>query len=77
MAFLVDSDVPCPPSSTRFALLFDRIEWLVVVPFAVILATIVLLQGPLVGKERTQSLGTGVCERQAFPMPNLFFLALH
>jgi len=77
MAFLTDPGVPCPPSSTQLALLFDRIEWLIVVPFAVILIAIVLLQGSIVGKERTDSLGTGVCERQAFPTPNLFFLALH
>jgi len=53
---------------------FDRIEWLIVVPFAVILTTIVLLQGPIAGRERPD-LATGVCERQAFPAP--FFLALH
>jgi hypothetical protein len=70
MAFLADPGVPCPPSSTR-------IEWLVAVPFAVILAAIVFLQGPIAIRERPESLATGVCERQAFPVPNLFFLALH
>ena len=77
MAVLADPGGPRPPLSTRLDLLFDRSEWLIVVPFAVILATIVLLQGSIAGKERADSLGTGVCERQAFPVPNLFFLALH
>jgi hypothetical protein len=75
MAFSADPGVPCPPSS-RLALPFDRIEWLIVVPFAVILTTIVLLQGSIVGREQPD-LATGVCERQAFPTSNLFFLALH
>jgi hypothetical protein len=75
MAFSADPSVPCPRSS-RLALPFDRIEWLIVVPFAVILATIVLLQGSIAGRERPD-LATGVCERQAFPTPNLSFLALH
>ena len=38
--------------------------------------TIVLLQGSIAGGERPD-LATGVCERQAFPTPSLFFLALH
>jgi hypothetical protein len=77
MAFLADPSVPCPPVSTRLALLFDRIEWLIVAPFAVILTAIVLLQGSVGDRERTDSLGTGVCERQAFLTPNFFFLPLH
>jgi len=77
MAFLADPGVPCPPSSTRLVLPFDRIEWLIVVPFAVILTTIALLQGSIASGERPDSPGKGVCERQTFPMPNLFFLALH
>jgi hypothetical protein len=75
MAFSADPGVPCPPSSP-LALPFDHIEWLIVVPFAVVLTTIVLLQGPIAARERPD-LATGVCERQAFPTPNLFFLALH
>jgi hypothetical protein len=75
MAFSADPGVPCPPSS-RLALPFDQIEWLIVVPLAVILTAIVLLQGPIAGRERPD-LAMGVCERQAFPTPNLFFLALH
>jgi hypothetical protein len=75
MAFSADPGVPYPPSS-RHALPFDRIEWLIVVPFAVILTTIVLLQGSIAERERPD-FATGVCERRAFPAPTLFFLALH
>jgi hypothetical protein len=77
MAFLTDPGVPCPPSSTQLALLFDRIEWLIVVPFAVILIAIVLLQGSIAGRERTDTRGMGVCEQRTFLTPNFFFLALH
>jgi hypothetical protein len=57
MAVLVDPGGPRPPLSTRLDLLFDRSEWLVLVPFAVILATIVLLQGSVAGRERAESKG--------------------
>ena len=77
MAVLADPGGPRPPLSTRLDLLFDRSEWLIVVPFAAILATIVLLQGSIAGKERTDPRGTAVCEQRTFPASNLFFLALH
>jgi hypothetical protein len=77
MAFLADSGMPCPPPSTRRILPFDRIEWLIAVPFAVILATIVLLQGPIVGRERPDSPGRAVCEQQSFLTRSYFFLTLH
>jgi hypothetical protein len=77
MAVLAESGGPRPPLSTRLDLLFDRSEWLIVVPFAVILVTIVFLQGSIAGRERTDPSGTAVCEQRTFLTPNLFFLALH
>jgi hypothetical protein len=60
MAFLADSD--------------DRSEWLLVVPFAALLATILSLQGPPAGRERAELRDMAVCERQTFPPMNVFFL---
>ena len=77
MAVLVDPGGPRPPLSTRLDLLFDRSEWLIVVPFAVILATIVFLQGSIAGSERADPRDTAVCEQRTFLTSNLFFLALH
>ena len=77
MAVLADPGGPRPPLSTRLDLLFDRSEWLIVVPFAVILATIVLPQGSIAGRERADSLDRAVCEQRTFLMPTFFFLALH
>lgn len=77
MAVLVDPGGPRAPLSTRLYLLFDRSEWLIVVPFAVILATIVFLQGPIAGRERADSLDRAVCEQRTFLSSNLFFLAFH
>jgi hypothetical protein len=76
MAVLADTGGPRPPLSTRLDLLFDRSEWLVLVPFAVILATIVLLQGSVAGRERAESPDRAVCEQRTFLTPT-FFLALH
>jgi hypothetical protein len=76
MAVLADTGGPRPPLSTRLDLLFDRSEWLIVVPFAVILAAIVLLQGSIAGRERADSLDRAVCEQRTFLTPT-FFLALH
>ena len=77
MAVLADPGGPRPPLSTRLDLLFDRSEWLIVVPFAVILATIVFLQGSIAGRERADPRGRAVCEQRTFLTPGLFFLALH
>jgi hypothetical protein len=77
MAVLADPGGPRPPLSTRLDLLFDRSEWLIVVPFAAILATIVLLQGSIAGRDRADSLDRAVCEQRTFLTSNLFFLALH
>jgi hypothetical protein len=77
MAVLADRGGPRPPLSTRLYLLFDRSEWLIIVPFAVILTAIVLLQGSIAGRERTDPRGTAVCEQRTFLTSNLFFLALH
>jgi hypothetical protein len=52
MAVLAESGGPRPPLSTRLDLLFDRSEWLIVVPFAMILAGIVLVQGSIAGGQR-------------------------
>jgi hypothetical protein len=76
MAVLADSGGPRPPLSTRLDLLFDRSEWLIVVPFAMILAAIVLVQGSVAGGERADPLGRAVCEQRTFLTPT-FFLALH
>jgi len=43
-------------------------EWLVV-PFVVILTTIVLLQGSMTGGARPDLRDTGVCERAHFFLP--------
>jgi len=77
MAVLADPGGPRPPLSTRLDLLFDRSEWLIVVPFAVILATIVFVQGPIAGRERAVSLDRAVCEQRTFLTPPFFFLTLH
>ena len=73
MAFLADSGVPRPPSSTRLDLPFNRGDWLLVVAFAVFLATILVLQGSLASQGRSDFSATAVCERP----PNFFFLAVH
>jgi hypothetical protein len=77
MAFLADSGVPRPPSSTRLVLPFDRSDWLLFVVYAVFLTTVLSLQGSLASGERTDFGGTAVCERQTFPPLNFFFLAAH
>ena len=74
MAVLAESGGPRPPLSTRLDLLFDRSEWLIVVPFAVILAALVLVQGSIAGRERADALDRAVCEQRTFVTPNLFFL---
>jgi hypothetical protein len=50
------------------ACLADPGEWLVFVPFAAILAIVVLLQGAIPGKARLDP-ATGVCERPHFFLP--------
>ena len=50
------------------ASLADRGEWLVL-PFVVILTTIVLLQGSMTGSARMDFRDTGVCERPHFFLP--------
>jgi hypothetical protein len=77
MAFLADPGVPRPPSSTRLVLPFDRSDWLLVVVFAALLATILSLQGSLASRERTDLHGLAVCEKQTFPPLGFFFLAVH
>jgi hypothetical protein len=77
MAFLADPGVPRPPLSTRLVLPFDRSDWLLVVAFAVFLATILFLQGSLASRERADFRDTAVCEQQTFPPLNFFFLAIH
>jgi hypothetical protein len=67
MAFLADPGVPRPTLSAPF----------VVVSFAAVLATIVLLQGSLAGRQRPLSLDTAVCEQQTFLTRSHFFLTLH
>ena len=74
MAVLAESGGPRPPLSTRLDLLFDRSEWLIVVPFAVILAALILVQGSIAGRERADSLDRAVCEQRTFLTPNPFFL---
>jgi hypothetical protein len=74
MAVLADSGGPRPPLSTRLDLLFDQSEWLIVVPFAVIVAAIILVQGSIASRERADALDRAVCEQRTFLTPNLFFL---
>jgi hypothetical protein len=74
MAVLAESGGPRPPLSTRLDLLFDRSEWLIVVPFAMILAAIVLVQGSMADGQRADPLGRAVCEQRTLLTPNLFFL---
>jgi hypothetical protein len=74
MAVLAESGGPRPPLSTRLDLLFDRSEWLIVVPFAMILAAIVLVQGSIAVGQRADPLGRAVCEQRTLLTPNLFFL---
>jgi len=50
------------------ASLADPGEWLVVVPFAVIVAIVVLLQGSMPGKLPVDP-AMGVCERPHFFLP--------
>ena len=77
MAFLADSGVPRPPSSTRLVLPFDRSDWLLVVVYAVFLTTILSLQGSLAGSEKADLGGTAVCEQRTFLPLNFLFLAAH
>jgi hypothetical protein len=74
MAVLAESGGPRPPLSTRLDLLFDRSEWLIVVPFAVILAALILVQGSIAGRERANALDRAVCEQRTLLAPNFFFL---
>jgi hypothetical protein len=78
MAFLADPGVPRPPLSTRLVLPLQRSDWLLVaVIFAAFLAITLSLQGSLVSRERIGLGGTAVCEQRTFPLPSLFFLAVH
>jgi hypothetical protein len=77
MAFLADPGDPRPPSSTRLALPFDGSDWLPVIFFAVLLTTILSLQGPLAGGEKADLGGTAVCEQRTFLPLNFLFLAAH
>jgi hypothetical protein len=74
MAVLAESGGPRPPLSTRLDLLFDRSEWLIVAPFAIILAALILVQGSIAGREQADSLDRAVCEQRTFVTPNLYFL---
>ena len=75
MAFLADSGVPS--ASPRLVLPFERIEGLAILAFALVMASITLVQGSIAERERAAFSDTAVCEQRSLAAPNLFFLALH
>lgn len=77
MAFLTDPGVSRPPLSTRLVLPFERVDALLLAGSAALLATIFLVQGPLVSRDRIELSDTAVCQQRTFFSSSLLLLAAH
>ena len=76
MAFPADSGVPRPFASPPAALL--RLEWLVCVAYAALLAAVLAMNGTVAHRSTSVPSDVGVCaQRLSMIAPGLFLVPLH